>query len=148
MSLGHNLSEDLKKAMRAREQLRMDVIRMIKAAIQVKELEIKRELDDAEMTRVMTTLIKQRKEAADLYNKANRKELADKEIREISIIEGYLPQALSDEEVVEIIESSIAETKATTLKDMGAVMKVLINKLAGQPVDGKRLSELVRAKLQ
>ncbi len=148
MSLGHHLTDDLKKAMKAREQLRIDVIRMIKAAIQVKELEIKRELDDAEMTKVMTTLIKQRREAAELYHKANRKELADKEIREISIIEGYLPQALSEEEVLEIIDASIAETKATTLKDMGAVMKVLMGKLAGQAVDGKQLSSLVRTKLQ
>lgn len=148
MSLGHNLSEDLKKAMKGKEQLRMDVIRMIKAAIQMKEIEIKRELDDAEMTRVMTTLIKQRKEAAELYTKADRIDLAEKEVKEISIIEGYLPETISDDELIEIVGVSIKEANATTLKDMGSVMKVIMSKLSGHPVDGKRVSELVRAKLQ
>lgn len=139
---------DLQEAMKSREQLRVDVIRMMKAAIQNKELELKRHLDDAELTRVMTSLITQRKEATGEYQKAHREDLASKELREISIIEGYLPKALSEEEISHIIQAVIVETGAQTLKDMGQVMKAVMSRLAGHPADGKRLSELVRRKLQ
>lgn len=148
MSLHDRLSEDLKQAMKARDQLRMDVIRMIKAAVLNKELEIKKSLDDAEMSRIMTQLIKQRKESVEQYQKAKRDDLAGKELKEISIIEGYLPKALSPDEVTQIIEAVIRETGATTLKDMGNVMKAVMARLAGQAVDGKQLSESVRARLQ
>src|SRR5688500_12371964 len=126
MSLHERLSEDLKVAMKAKDQLRMDVIRMIKAAILNKELELRKDLDDADMSRVMTTLVKQRKEAAEQYQKAQRQDLAGKELKEISIIEGYLPQALSSDEVVRIVETVIRETGAATLKDMGQVMKAVM----------------------
>lgn len=134
--------------MKAKDQLRVDVIRMIKAAIQSKEIGLNRELDDAELSRVMTTLIKQRKEAAEQFEKGHRQDLADKELREISIIEGYLPKALSESEILEIIEAVIRETGATSAKDAGPVMKTVMTRLAGQPVDGKRVNELVRGKLQ
>lgn len=147
MSLHDRLSEDLKQAMRAKDQLRMDTIRMIKAALLNKEIELKKDLDEAEMSRVLTTLIKQRKESVEQYQKANRQELADKELKEIVIVEGYLPQALSQEEIVKIIDSVIQETGAATAKDMGKVMKEVMEKLAGQPVDGKQISDLVRARL-
>lgn len=148
MSLQDRLSEDLKQAMKARDQLRMDAIRMIKAAILNKQLELKKDLDDAEMTRVMTTLVKQRRESVEQYQKAKREDLAGKELKEIEIIEGYLPKALSEAEVLQVVESMIRETGAATLKDMGTVMKAVMSKLAGQPVDGKRISELVRSRLQ
>lgn len=148
MSLPDRLSEDLKQAMKAKDQLRVDVIRMIKAALLNKELELKKSLDDAEMSRVMTTLIKQRKEAVEHYQKAKRDDLAGKELREITIIESYLPKALSVEEIVQLVETVIRETGATTLKDMGSVMKTVMARLAGQMVDGKQISDLVRAKLQ
>ncbi len=148
MSLQDQLLNDLQEAMKSREQLRVDVIRMMKAAIQNKELELKRHLDDAELTRVMTSLIKQRKEATGEYQKAHREDLASKELREISIIEGYLPKALSEEEISHIIQAVIVETGAQTLKDMGQVMKAVMSRLAGHPADGKRVSELVRRKLQ
>lgn len=148
MSLHDRLSEDLKQAMRAKDQLRMDTIRMIKAALLNKEIELKKDLDEAEMSRVLTTLIKQRKESVEQYQKANRQELADKELKEIVIVEGYLPQALSQEEIVKVIDSVIQETGAATAKDMGKVMKEVMAKLAGQPVDGKQISDLVRARLQ
>ncbi len=147
MSLHDRLSEDLKQAMKAKDQLRMDVIRMIKAAALNKEIELKKNLDDAEMSRVMTTLVKQRKEAAEQYQKARRDDLAGKELREISIIEAYLPKALSPEEVTQIVEAVIRETGAASPKDMGNVMKAVMARLAGQAVDGKQISELVRAKL-
>jgi len=148
MSLHDRLSEDLKQAMKAKDQLRMDVIRMIKAAVFNKELELKKSLDDAEMSRVMTTLIKQRKEAVEEYQKAKRDDLAGKELKEIAIIEGYLPKALSPEELTQVIEAVIRETGAATLKDMGNVMKAVMARLAGQPVDGKQVNEMVRSKLQ
>jgi uncharacterized protein YqeY len=147
MSLHERLTEDLKLAMKAKDQLRMDVIRMIKAALLNKELELKKDLDDAEMSRVMTTLVKQRKEAAEQYQKAQRGDLADKELKEITIIEGYLPKALSSEEVTKLVEAVIREMGATTLKDMGNVMKAVMARLAGQTVDGKYVSDLVRVKL-
>ena len=147
MSLQDRLSEDLKQAMKAKDQLRMDVIRMIKAAVLNKEFELKKSLDDAEMSRVMTTLIKQRKEAVEEYQKAKRDDLAGKELKEIAIIEGYLPKALSPEELTQVVEAVIRETGAATLKDMGNVMKAVMARLAGQPVDGKQVSELVRSRL-
>lgn len=148
MSLRDRLTEDLKQAMKARDQLRMDVIRMIKAAVLNKEVEMKKDLDDAEMSRIMTTMIKQRKESVEQYEKGQRAELAAKERQEISIIESYLPKALSAEELDQTVEAVIRETGAISAKDMGAVMKAVMARLAGQPVDGKHVSDLVRSKLK
>lgn len=148
MSLRDRLTEDLKQAMKSRDQLRMDVIRMIKAAVLNKEVEQKKDLDDAEMSRVMTTLIKQRRESVEHFEKAQRMELAAKERQEITIIEGYLPAALSTQELEAVIDSVLTETGARSLKDMGAVMKAITARLTGQAVDGKQLSDLVRTKLQ
>jgi len=148
MSLHDRFTEDLKQAMKARDQLRMDVIRMIKAAVLNKEIELKKDLDDAEMSRVMTTLVKQRRESVEQYQKAQRADLAGKELQEIAIIEAYLPKALSPDEIAQVVEAVIRETVALTLKDMGNVMKAVMARLAGQAVDGKQVSDLVRAKLQ
>ena len=148
MSLHDWLSEDLKLAMKARDQLRMDVIRMIKAAVMNKEMEIKKDLDDAEMSRVMTTMIKQRRESVEQFEKGNRAELAAKERQEITILESYLPQAFSPDQISNVVDTVIQETGARSLKEMGAVMKVVMARVAGQPVDGKLISDLVRAKLQ
>ena len=148
MSLHDRLSEDLKRAMKDKDQLRMDVIRMMKAAIFNKELELKKELDDADMSRVMTMLVKQRRESVEQYQKANRADLASKELKEIDIIQHYLPQAVSPEDIHRIVDAAIQETDAKGLKDMGVVMKVVMANLIGQAVDGKHLSDLVRAKLQ
>ncbi|HKE61666.1 MAG TPA: GatB/YqeY domain-containing protein [Nitrospira sp.] len=148
MSLRDRLTEDLKLAMKARDQLRMDVIRMIKAAVLNKEVEMKKDLDDAEMSRIMTTMIKQRKESVEQYEKGQRAELAAKERQEISIIETYLPKALSQEELAQAVDTVIRETGASSAKDMGAVMKAVMARLAGQSVDGKQVSDLVRSKLK
>jgi hypothetical protein len=148
MSLRDRLTEDLKLAMKARDQLRMDVIRMIKAAVLNKEVELKKDLDDAEMSRIMTTMIKQRKESVEQFEKGQRAELAAKERQEISIIEAYLPQALSADELAQAVDAVIRETGATSAKDMGLVMKAVMTRLAGQPVDGKSFSDLVRSKLK
>jgi uncharacterized protein len=148
MSLHDRLTEDLKLATKARDQLRMDVIRMIKAAVLNKEVELKKDLDDAEMSRIMTTMIKQRKESVEQYEKGQRAELAAKERQEISIIETYLPKALSAEELAQAVDAVIRETGATSAKDMGLVMKAVMARLAGQQVDGKSVSDLVRSKLK
>lgn len=148
MSLRDRLTEDLKLAMKARDQLRMDVIRMIKAAVLNKEVEMKKDLDDAEMSRIMTTMIKQRKESVEQYEKGQRTELAAKERQEISIIEAYLPKALSPDELDRTVDAVIRETGASSAKEMGTVMKAVMARLAGQPVDGKQVSDLVRSKLK
>ncbi len=147
MSLSDRLTEDLKFAMKSRDQLRMDVIRMIKAAVLNKEVELKRDLDDAEMSRVMTTLVKQRRESVEQFEKAQRMELAAKERKEIEIIEAYLPKPLSPQELEAIVVSAVAETGSHALKDMGIVMKAVMARLAGQPIDGKQVSDLVKSKL-
>ena len=148
MSLHERLTEDLKLAMKARDQLRMDVIRMIKAAVTNKEVEMKKDLDDAEMSRVMTTMIKQRRESIEQFEKGNRAELAAKERQEITILESYLPQAFSPEQLSAVVDAVIQETGARSLKEMGVVMKAVMARVAGQPVDGRQISELVRTKLQ
>lgn len=147
MSLYDRLTEDLKFAMKSRDQLRMDVIRMIKAAVLNKEVELKRDLDDAEMSRVMTTLVKQRRESIEQFEKAQRQELAAKERQEIEIIESYLPKPISPEELETLITSVIADTGSRSIKDLGAVMKAVMARLGGQTVDGKLVSELVKRKL-
>ncbi len=148
MSIQDRLAADLKEAMKAKDQLRMDVIRMTKAALLNKEIEIKGSLTDADEVKVMTTLVKQRREAVEQYQKAQREDLAGKELKEIVILESYLPKALSPEEITTVIETVVQETGAKTLKDMGHVMKAVMAKLAGQTVDGKQVSDLVRSKLQ
>ncbi|MBX3305228.1 MAG: GatB/YqeY domain-containing protein [Nitrospira sp.] len=147
MSLYDRLTEDLKFAMKSRNQLRMDVIRMIKAAVLNKEVELKRDLDDAEMSRVMTTLVKQRRESIEQFEKAQRQELAAKERQEIEIIESYLPKPISPEELETLVTSVIADTGSRSMKEMGAVMKAVMARLEGQTVDGKHVSELVKRKL-
>lgn len=147
MSLPDRLTNDLKKAMKAKDQLRMDVIRMIKAALLNKEIELKKNLDDAEMSKVMTTMLKQRRESIEQYQKAKRDDLAAKEIKEIAIIEGYLPKAASTEDIAQAVDATIKETGASSMKDMGNVMKAVMVKLAGQTVDGKQVSDLVKSKL-
>ena len=148
MSLAERLTEDLKLAIKARDQRRMDVIRMAKAALLNKEIELKKDLDESEMNRVLITLVKQRKEAAEQYLEAKRQDLADKELKEIIIIESYLPKALTKEELTQIIESAVQETGSVTIKDVGKVMKAVMAKLAGKAADGKQINELVRARLQ
>ena len=147
MSLSDRLTEDLKLAMKSRDQLRMDVIRMIKAAILNKEVELKRDLDDAEMSRVMTTLVKQRRESVEQFEKAQRAELAEKERGEIEIIEAYLPKPLTHQELEALVASIISETGSSSMKDMGQIMRAVMARVAGQPIDGKQVSDLVKSKL-
>ncbi len=134
-------------AMKAKQEDRLSALRMAKAALKKQEIDSMKPLDETAAMQVMTTLLKQRRESADMFRKGGREELAAKEEAEILILEGYLPCAPSPEEVEEAISAAIAETGGTSAKQMGAVMKAAQARLAGKPVDGKMLSDLVKTKL-
>lgn len=133
--------------MRAKDELRLSVLRGIKAAIKHREVEKIRALDDAESLQILQTLVKQRKESIDQFTKGNRPELADKETRELAILESYLPAAPTNDQMNRAIDQAIAETSATSIKQMGAVVKAAKSHLEGKSVDGKALSDLVRDRL-
>lgn len=147
MALLEQIQKDMVAAMKVREEQKLGAIRMIKAALKKQEVDSMKPLDEQTELQVLTTLIKQRREAADMFRKGNRPELADKEEAELKLIESYMPAAPSDEEVDAAIAAAMAETGVTSLKQMGVVMKAAQAKLAGKRVDGKALSERVRGKL-
>ena len=133
--------------MKGREEARLDAIRMIKTALKKHEVDSMKPLDEATELQILNTLIKQRKEASEMFRKGNRPELADKEDAELKLIESYMPAAPSDQEIEDAITAALSETGATSAKQMGLVMKAAQAKLAGKRVDGKALSEKVRARL-
>lgn len=147
MALLEQIQKDMIAAMKSREEQKLDAIRMIKAALKKYEVDSMKPLDEQTELQVLTTLIKQRREAADMFRKGNRPELADKEEAELKLIESYMPAAPSDEEIDAAIAAAISETGVTSQKQMGVVMKAAQAKLAGKRVDGKVLSERVRGKL-
>ncbi|MBV9677532.1 MAG: GatB/YqeY domain-containing protein [Acidobacteriaceae bacterium] len=147
MPLLDTVQKDMVVAMKSKDEARLGALRMIKAALQKQEIDTMKPLNEAAEMQVMNTLLKQRRESADLFRKGGRDELAAKEEEEIRIIETYLPSAPSSTEMEEAVSSAIAETGATSQKQMGAVMKAASAKLAGKRVDGKMLSELVKSKL-
>jgi uncharacterized protein len=134
-------------AMRAKEEMKLNAIRMIKTALKKHEVDSMKPLDEATELQILGTLIKQRREAADMFRKGNRMELAEKEEAELKLIESYMPAAPSDQEIDDAIAAAMAETGVTSAKQMGLVMKAAQAKLAGKRVDGKALSEKVRARL-
>ncbi len=139
---------DLTEALKARDELRLSTLRMVKAALKYKEVEKMQPLDDSEAMGVLRTLLKQRRESVEQFTKGGRLELAEKEGREIAIIEAYLPAAASDEEIAQAIAAAISETGANSPKQMGAVIKAAKARLSAKSVDGKLLSERVRARLE
>ncbi len=141
------IQKDLTEAMKAKDELRLSVLRMMKSALKNKEIEKIRPLDDAESLQILQTLIKQRKESAEMFAKGGRAELAEKETREIAMIEAYLPSAAGPEEMDKAIEAAITETSANSAKQMGAVIKAARAHLADKTVDGKALSDRVRERL-
>jgi len=147
MALLDQIQKGMVAAMKASEQSRLDALRMIKSALKKHEIDSMKPLDEATEMQIMQTLVKQRRESADIFRKGNRPELADKEEAELKLIESYLPSAPTDAEMDEAIAAAIAETGATSAKQMGLVMKAAQAKLAGKRVDGKAMSERVRAKL-
>jgi uncharacterized protein YqeY len=147
MSLAERIQKDLVDAMRAKEELRLSVLRGIKAAIKHKEVEKMRAMDEAESIQILQTLVKQRKESIEQFTKGNRPELAEKETKELAIIESYLPAGASEAEMDAAVTKAIAENGANSIKQMGAVVKSAKAALEGKTVDGKVLSDRVRERL-
>jgi uncharacterized protein YqeY len=148
MSLIERIQKDLTEAMKAKDELRLSVLRMVKSALKNKEIEKIRPLEDAEALQVLQTLLKQRKESVEQFAKGGRADLAEKETREIGIIEAYLPASASEAELDQAIEAAVVETGAASPKQMGAVVKAAKALLSGKTVDGKALSDRVRARLE
>jgi uncharacterized protein YqeY len=147
MSFMEQVEKDLMAAMKAQEALKLSVLRMMKAALKNKQIEIGKPLDDTQAFALLRTLVKQRRDSIEQFRKGRRDDLADKEAAEIVIIESYLPAAASDEEIDAAVAAAIAETTAAGARDLGKVMKAAMAKLAGKNADGKRVNEKVKAKL-
>jgi uncharacterized protein YqeY len=147
MALIERIQKDLTEAMKAKDELRLSVLRMVKTALKNKEVEKIRPLEDAESLQVLQTLVKQRRESVEQFAKGGRQDLADKETKEIAILEDYLPAGASDAEMSAAIEAAITETGANSPKAMGAVIKAAKARLEGKTVDGKVLAERVRERL-
>jgi len=141
------IQKELTQAMKAKDELRLSVLRMVKSGLKNKEVEKIRPLEEAEAVQVLQTLVKQRRESIEQFARGGRQDLVDKETKELAIIESYLPAAPSDAELDQAISRAIAETGADSLKQMGAVMKAAKAALEGKAVDGKTLSERVRERL-
>ena len=141
------IQSDLTAAMKEKDELRLSVLRMMKSALKHKEIEKMRPLDDLESLQILQTLVKQRHESAEQFAKGGRNDLAEKEKKEIIIIEKYLPASPSDEELHQAITAAIAESGADSLKQMGAVIKAARARLEGKTIDGKALSDRVRDRL-
>jgi len=147
MSLKERITGDMTAAMKSKEAARLSTLRMVKAAVQNREIEKGGELSDEELTKLLQSLVKQRRDSFEQYEKAGRAELAEKERAEIAVIEGYLPQAATREEIERAVEEAAAETGASSMKEMGALMKAALAKLAGRNADGRVVSEVVKSKL-
>jgi len=147
MTMQERIQKDMAEAMRKKEELRLSVLRMMKTAIRNREIEKIKTLEEAECHQVLSTLVKQRRDSIEQFRKGGREDLASKEEAEIRILEEYLPAPLGEAEVDAAIEAAIAEAGATSAKQMGAVMKLAMARLAGR-VDGKVVNEKVRARLK
>jgi uncharacterized protein len=147
MTLTEQITRDIAQAMKAREPARLSALRMVKAALMNGAISKGRELEDAESQQVLASLIKQRRDSIEQFGNAGRTDLVDKETAEIAVLERYAPPAASPAELESAVDAAIADTGATTAKDMGRVMKSVMSALAGKSVDGKAVNELVKKKL-
>ena len=147
MTLGEKIVSDLTASMKAQDSARTSTLRMVKAAMMNRQIEKGGELDDDEVSKLLRSLVKQRRDSIEQYEKAGRQELAAKEADEIEVIEAYLPQAATREEIEAAVNDAIASTAATSMKDMGKVMKAAQTVLSGKNADGRLISEIVKAKL-
>jgi hypothetical protein len=147
MSLTQQVQKDMVDAMRKKEELRLSALRMMKAALKNKEIDKRSTLDEKEELQVFTTMIKQRRESIEQFEKGGRLELAKREADEIAIIEAYMPKSLGEEEIIATVRATIAEMGSPTVKDMGAVMKNVKAKFGDARVDGKLMSEAVKKEL-
>jgi uncharacterized protein YqeY len=147
MSLQERIQSDIADAMRSKDNLKLGVLRMMKTAVKHKEVEKMKTLEEPEVLAVLNSLVKQRKDSIDQFRKGGREDLATKEESEIRIIEQYLPAAASDEDIQSAIAEAIQETGASSIKDMGKVMKATQARLAGKTTDGARVSQMVKERL-
>jgi len=147
MSLEQTLGGDIVTAMKAKDQTKLTALRMLKTALTNKSIEKGRALEGAEELQVVSMLVKQRRDSIDQFTKGNRPDLADKEQAEIVVLNAYLPESASDDEIAAAVAAAITETGAAGPKDMGKVMKAVMAGLAGKTVDGKKVSEAVKARL-
>ena len=147
MTIQERMQKEMVESMKAHEELRLSVLRMMKTAVKLKETEKRAPLDEAECVAVFSTLIKQRNESADQFRKGGREELAAKEENEIKVLDEYMPKGATEEEISAAIDAAMTETGATSAKQMGLVMKAVQARLAGKRVDGKVLSEKVKSRL-
>ena len=147
MALVEQVDKDLVAAMKAKEELRLSVLRMMKTALKLKQTQTGNALDDAQAVAVFRILVNQRHDSAEQFRKGGRNEMADKEEAEIKIVESYLPAGASDADIDEAVAAALSETGITSAKEMGKVMKAAMAKLAEKNADGKRVSERVRARL-
>ena len=147
MSLKERIVKDMTAAMKERDAARTSTLRMVKAAVMNREIEKGGALTEEELTKALHALVKQRRDSVEQYEKAGREELAAKERAEIAVIEEYLPRAATREEIEEAVAAAIAETGASSMKEMGAVMKAAQGRLAGKSADGRTVSEIVKSKL-
>ena len=147
MTFLDRINEDLKAAMKSKDSERLSTLRMVKTALKNREIDKMEALTDEEAIKVLQSLVKQRRDSIEQYQQAGRIELAEKEASEIKVIEEYLPAALDEAAIARVVEETIAETGASSMKEMGAVMKAVMAKLAGQIVDGKAVNQIVKSKL-
>src|SRR5215213_1959534 len=147
MTLTKQIVADLTTAMKAQDAGRTSTLRMVKAAMMNRQIEKGSELDDDEMQQLLRSLAKQRRDSVEQYEKAGRQELVDKEKAEIEVIESYLPQAATAEEIEQAVMAAITETGASSIKDMGKVMKAAQASLAGKNADSKTVADTVKARL-
>lgn len=148
MTIVEDVNRAITEAMKAKAQQRLVALRMLKSALMNKEIERAHPLDDNEARQVVSSLVKQRRDSIEQFTNGGRQDLADKEIAEIAVLESYLPAAVDPADLERAVDSAIASTGASSPKDMGRVMKAVMQDLAGKTVDGKVVNELVRRKLQ
>ena len=147
MTLSEQISRDITEAMKARDAAKLSALRMVKAALMNGEVAKGRALEDAEAQQVLASLLKQRRDSIEQFRNGGRQDLVDKEMAEVAILERYAPPAASAADIEEAVSAAIKETGAAGPKDMGRVMKAVMNALAGKSADGKLVNELVRKKL-
>jgi len=146
MSLEEKLVEEMKQAMKSNDKLRLSTIRMIRSSLKNKEIELRKKLEDEEVVKVIQVMVRKGEESVEQFQTGGRMDLVEKEKKEIEILKSFLPQPLSQEEILKIIDQSIQETQASSLKDIGKVMKSVMPKIGGK-ADGKLINQLVKERL-
>ena len=146
MGLEERLVEEMKQAMKSNEKLRLSTIRMIRTSVKNKEIEVRKKLEDEEILRVIQGMVRKSEESVEQFRAGGRMDLVEKETQEMEILKSFLPQSLSQEEILKVIDETIQESQASSLKDLGKVMKSVMSKLAGK-ADGKLINQLVKERL-